>query len=132
MSLRKKYRRGTTIVEGLSFVKGKHKFKASEIANGRKFSFANIDRIFNENKNGHTQSTSPAAPPPRATTPKMPKLAPSIASKVIDAGLNVAENLSQAAGRLFQVGPGYDPQEQAFASEMERRRRKAKRKGRSI
>ena len=89
VSLRKKYRRGTTIVEGLSFVKGMHKFKASEVAKKRKFSFANIDRILNENKNGRSQMVSTSSPAPRPAAAKAPKQEPSIASKVIEAGLEV-------------------------------------------
>ena len=132
VSLRKKYRRGTTIVKGLSFVKGKHKFKASEVANKRKFSFANIDRILNENKNGHSQMVSTSSPAPRPAAAKAPKQEPSIASKVIEAGLEIGENLAEGLGGLFKLGPGYDPEQEAMNNEMERRRKKAKRKGRSI
>ncbi len=132
VSLRKKYRRGTTIVEGLSFVKGKHKFKASEVAKKRKFSFTNIDRILNENKNGCSQIAPSAAPTPRAVPPKAPKQEPSIASKVIEAGLEIGENLAEGLSGLFKLGPGYDPEQEAMNNEMERRRKKAKRKGRSV
>ncbi len=109
VSLRKKYRRGTTIVEGLSFVKGKHKFKASEVAKGRKFSFANIDRILNENKNGRSKTASTSSHAPRPVVAKTPKQEPSIASKVIEAGLEIGENLAEGLGGLFKLGPGYDP-----------------------
>ena len=132
VSLRKKYRRGTTIVEGLSFVKGKHKFKASEVAKKRKFSFANIDRILNENKNGRSQTASTSSPAPRPVVAKTPKQEPSIASKVIEAGLEIGENLAEGLGGLFKLGPGYDAEQEAMNNEMERRRKKAKRKGRSI
>lgn len=132
VSLRKKYRRGTTIVEGLSFVKGKHKFKASEVAKKRNFSFANIDRILNENKNGRSQTASTYSPAPRPVVAKAPKQEPSIASKVIEAGLEIGENLAEGLGGLFKLGPGYDAEQEAMNNEMERRRKKAKRKGRSI
>ena len=132
VSLRKKYRSGTTIVEGLSFVKGKHKFKASEVAKGRKFSFANIDRILNENKNGRSKTASTSSHAPRPVVAKTPKQEPSIASKVIEAGLEIGENLAEGLGGLFKLGPGYDPEQEAMNNEMERRRKKAKRKGRSI
>ena len=132
VSLRKKYRRGTTIVEGLSFVKGKHKFKASEVAKGRKFSFANIDRILNENKNGRSQTASTSSPAPRPLAVKAPKQEPSIASKVIEAGLEIGKNLAEGFGGLFKLGSGYDPEQEAMNNEMERRRKKAKRKGRSV
>lgn len=132
VSLRKKYRRGTTIVEGLYFVKGKHKFKASEVAKKRKFSFANIDRILNENKDGRSQTASTSSPAPRPVVAKAPKQERSIASKVIEAGLEIGENLAEGLGGLFKLGPGYDPEQEAMNNEMERRRKKAKRKGRSV
>lgn len=129
VSLRKKYRRGTTIVEGLSFVKGKHKFKASEVTKGRKFSFANIDRILNENKNGQPQSP----PQVSVTSPKMPptvtKQEPSVAEKVMDAALDIGESIGRAVGDLFQLGPSVNPEEEDFARKMRRLNKKPKRKG---
>ena len=129
VSLRKKYRRGTTIVEGLSFVKGKHKFKASEVAKGRKFSFANIERILNENKNGQSQSP----PPVSAANPKMPptvvKQKPSVAEKVMDAALDIGESIGGAVGDLFQLGPSVNPEEEDFARKMRRLNKKPKRRG---
>ncbi|MBD5238142.1 MAG: relaxase, partial [Bacteroidales bacterium] len=49
--------------------------------------------------------------------------------KVVQVGAEVAENISNALGGLFEIGPGYDPEEEAFIRQMKRRKKK---KGRSL
>ena len=51
---------------------------------------------------------------------------------MIEAGLEIGENLAEGLGGLFKLGPGYDAEQEAMKNEMERRRKKAKRNGRSI
>lgn len=122
ISVRKKFRRGTTVVEGLSFIKDGQKFKASQVDRDGKCSFDNISRALDHNKNGQAQPSSmpkPIAPKPR----------PSVVENVVNAGLGVAESTIQAVGGMFQPGPGFDPQEEEFARAMRRRKKK---KGRSL
>lgn len=127
--MRKKFRRNTTIVEGLSFVKDGRKFKASDIDKKRRFSYANICRILDENKNGK-KATAPSMPKAATRTPVPPsQKASSVAEKVIDTTVDIAENLSAGICGLFQVGPAYDPEEEAFIRQMNRRKKK---KGRSM
>lgn len=129
VTVRKKFRRNTTIVEGLSFVKDGRKFKASDIDKKRRFSYANICRILDENKNGK-KATAPSMPKAATRTPVPPsQKASSVAEKVIDTTVDIAENLSAGICGLFQVGPAYDPEEEAFIRQMNRRKKK---KGRSM
>ena len=60
---------------------------------------------------------------------QVPKPTPSPIEKVVQVGAEVAENIGNALGGLFQVGPGYDPEEEAFIRQMKRRKKK---KGRSL
>ncbi len=50
--------------------------------------------------------------------------------KAIEAGADIAENLGNAIGGFFQVGPAYDPEEEAFIREMKRRPKR--KRGRSL
>ncbi|KDS35503.1 relaxase/mobilization nuclease domain protein [Parabacteroides distasonis str. 3776 D15 iv] len=125
VTVRKKFRRNTTIVEGLSFVKDSRKFKASDIDKKRRFSYANICRILDENKNGKKATVPPT---PKISTAPISK-APSLAENVIDTAVNIADNLSAGIGGFFQVGSAYDPEEEAFIRQMNRRKKK---KGRKI
>ena len=43
---------------------------------------------------------------------------------------NIIETGCQAVGGLFQVGPGYDPEEQSFINRMKKKPKK--KKGRSL
>lgn len=126
ISVRKKFRRGTTDVEGLSFIKNGQKFKASQIDRDGRCSYAIISKALERNKNRQSQ--------PTASAPKQmqsqPKQEPGVIGKAIEAGADIAENLGNAIGGLFQVGPAYDPEEEAFIREMNRR--KKRKRGRSL
>ena len=56
-----------------------------------------------------------------------PKHEPGAIGKAIEAGADIAENLGNAISGLFQVGPAYDPEEEAFIREMKRRQKRKKR-----
>ena len=45
---------------------------------------------------------------------QQPKQEPSAVSKVLETGANMVEGLGNALGGIFQVGPAYDPEEEAF------------------
>ena len=126
ISVRKKFRRGTTDVEGLSYIKDGQKFKASQVDSDGRCSYNTICNALNRNKNHQTQ-LSASAPRPMQ---QQPKQAPSAAANIIDAGADITESLGNAIGGLFQVGPAYDQDEEAFIREMNRR--KKRKRGRSL
>lgn len=55
---------------------------------------------------------------------QQPKQEPSATTKIIEAGADMVEGLSNAVGGLFQVGRAYDPEEEAFINEMKRRQKR--------
>lgn len=118
ITVRKKFRRGTTGVEGLSYIKDGQKFKASQVDRDGRCSYAAICKALDRNKNREAKPQSPTT-----------KSTPTPIEKAIQTGAEVAENISNALGGLFQVGPGYDPEEEAFIRQMKRRKKK---KGRSL
>lgn len=126
ISVRKKFRRGTTDVEGLSYIKDGQKFKASQVNRDGRCSYQTICKALDRNKNRQSQ--------PVASAPKQmqsqPKQEPGVIGKTIEAGADIAENLGNAIGGLFQVGPAYDPEEEAFIREMKRRQKR--KRGRSL
>ena len=119
ISVRKKFRRGTTDVEGLSYIKDGQKFKASQVDCDGRCSYDTICNALDRNKNRQAQP-SVSAPRPMQ---QQPKQASSAATKIIEAGADIAENLGNAVGGLFQVGPAYDQDEEAFIREMNRRKK---------
>ena len=77
-----------------------------------------ICKALDRNKN------SQAKPLPKTTKPT-----PSPIEKAVQTGVEVAENIGNALGGLFEIGPGHDPEEEAFIRQMKRRKKK---KGRSL
>ena len=126
ISVRKKFRRGTTDVEGLSYIKDGQKFKASQVDRDGRCSYKTICNALDRNKNRQAQPTSSSPQSMR----QQPKQSPSAAAKIIEAGADIAESLGNAVGGLFQVGPAYDQDEEAFIREMNRR--KKRKRGRSL
>lgn len=126
VTVRKKFRRGTTEVDGLSFIKDGQKFKASQVDRDGRCSYDNICKALDRNKNRQSQ---PASPAPKLMR-QQPKQEPSAVSKVLEAGANLTEGIGTAIGGIFQVGPAYDPEEEAFINEMKRRQKR--KKGRSL
>lgn len=126
ISVRKKFRRGTTDVEGLSYIKDGQKFKASQVNRDGRCSYQTICKALDRNKNRQAQP-SPSAPRPMQMQPKQ---TPSAAAKIIEAGADMVEGLGNALGSIFQVRPAYDQDEEAFVREMNRR--KKRKRGRSL
>ena len=124
--MKKKFRRNSTEVEGLSYTKDGRKFKASQIDHDGRCSYAIISKALERNKNRQSQLV-PAAPKQMQSHPKQESGA---IGKAIEAGADIAENLGNAIGGLFQVGPAYDPEEEAFIREMKRRPKR--KRGRSL
>ena len=120
ITVRKKFRRGTTEVEGLSYIKDGQKFKASQVDRDGRCSYKAICNALDRNKNRQAQSSASASRPMQ----QQPKQAPSAAAKIIEAGADIVESLGNAVGGLFQVGPAYEPEEEAFIREMNRRKKR--------
>ena len=126
VTVRKKFRRGSTEVDGLSYFKDGQKFKASQVDRNGRCSYDVICKALDRNKKRQSQPASPSPKPMR----QQPKPKPSAVGKVLEAGANMVEGLGTALGGLFQVGPAYDPEEEAFINEMKRRQKR--RRGRSV
>ena len=126
ISVKKKFRRNSTEVEGLSYTKDGRKFKASQIDRDGRCSYEIICKALERNKNSQAQ---PAASAPKQMQ-SQPKQEPGAIGKAIEAGADIAENIGNALGGLFQVGPAYDPEEEAFIREMKRRQKR--KRGRSL
>ena len=107
--------RDTGKPQGVRFTYGDFTFKASAV--DRAFSFGRLDKFFNQNA-GIRETAHPEAR--RVQVKFAPKPEPPKANLAAD----IAETTVQTIGGLFQVGPGYDPEEQAFYNEMQRRQKK--------
>ncbi len=126
ITVRKKFRRGSTEIDGLSYFKDGQKFKASQVDRNGICSYDIICKALDRNKKRQSQPASPSPKPMR----QQPKQEPSIVGKVLEAGADIVEGLGTALGGLFQVGPAYDPEEEAFINEMKRRQKR--KRGRSV
>ena len=126
VTVRKKFRRGFTEVEGLSYIKDGQKFKASQIDRDGRCSYNVICKALDRNKNRQSQPASSSPQPMR----QQPKQEPSAAAKIIEAGADMVEGLGNALGGIFQVGPAYDPEEEEFIRKMKRRPKR--KRGRSL
>ena len=126
ITVRKKFRRGSTEVDGLSYFKDGQKFKASQVDRNGRCSYDVICKALDRNKKRQSQPASPSPKPMR----QQPKQESNAVSKVLEAGADVVEGLGTAIGGIFQVGPVYDPEEEAFINEMKRRQRR--KRGRSV
>jgi len=126
ITVRKKFRRGSTEVDGLSYFKDGQKFKASQVDRNGRCSYDVICKALDWNKKRQSQPVSPSPKPMR----QQPKQEPSAVGKVLEAGADLTEGLGNALGGIFQVGPAYDPEEEAFINEMKRRQKR--KRGRSV
>ena len=126
ITVRKKFRRGTTEVEGLSYIRDGQKFKASQVDRDGRCSYGVICQALERNKSRQSQS---AASAPKQNI-QQSKQTPNAVGKAIETGADIAESLGNAVGGLFQVGPAYNPEEEAFIREMNRR--KKRKRGRSL
>jgi len=126
ITVRKKFRRGSTEVDGLSYFKDGQKFKASQVDRNGRCSYDVICKALDWNKKRQSQPASPSPKPMR----QQPKQEPSAVGKVLEAGADLTEGLGNALGGIFQVGPAYDPEEEAFINEMKRRQKR--KRGRSV
>ena len=112
--------RDTGKPQGIRFSDGEFTFNGSKI--DRAFSYKRLDKFFA--KNAGIREAEPQRPAPISVTAKVKE---SPVANVVD---NIIETGCQALGGLFQVGPGYDPEEEAFIHRM--KKKPQKKKGRSL
>lgn len=120
ISVRKKFRRGSTEVEGLSYIKDDRRFKASQVDHDGKCSYNSICKSLERNKNVKPQSAVTAT----KQVISRPNPTPGIIEKTVSAGAEVAEGISGGLSDIIKVGPGFDTQEDEFYREMQRRKKK--------
>ena len=112
--------RDTGKPQGIRFSDGEFTFNGSKI--DRAFSYKRLDKFFA--KNAGIRETQPQRPAPISVTAKVKE------SPVANVVENIIETECQALGGLFQVGPGYDPEEADFERRMKKKPKK--KKGRSL
>lgn len=112
--------RDTGKPQGIRFSNGEFTFNGSKI--DRAFSYRRLDKFFT--KNAEVREAQPQWQAPISVTAKVKE------SPVANVVENITETGCQALGRLFQVGPGYDPDEEAFIRAMKKKPKK--KKGRSL
>lgn len=112
--------RDTGKPQGIRFSDGEFTFNGSKI--DRAFSYKRLDKFFV--KNAGIREVQTQRQQPVSVTAKV-KEAP--VANVVE---NIVETGCQAVGGLFQVGPGYDPEEEAFIRAMKKKPKK--KKGRSL
>lgn len=106
--------RDTGKPQGIRFSEGEFTFNGSKI--DRAFSYRRLDKFFA--KNAGIREVQPQQSAPISVTAKVKE------SPVANVVENIIETGCQALGGLFQVGPGYDHEEEAFIRRMKRKPRK--------
>lgn len=112
--------RDTGKPQGIRFSDGEFTFNGSKI--DRAFSYRRLDKFFA--KNSGIREVQPQRQQPVSVTAKVKE------ASVANVVENIVETGCQAVGGLFQVGPGYDPEEEAFIRAMKKKPKK--KKGRSL
>jgi len=99
---------------GVKFSDGDITVNGSKI--GRAFTYRRLNNLFELNRRqGHasTPATQPKVKYSQPEPPKQPNVVEAVAEAVVGNGLD-----------LFKVGPGFDPEEEAFMREMRKRKKK--------
>lgn len=112
--------RDTGKPQGVRFSDGEFTFNGSKI--DRAFSYMRLDKFFSKNagiKEAQSQQT--------ASISVTAKVKESPVANIVE---SIIETGGQALGGLFQVGPGYDPEEADFERRMKKKPKK--KKGRSL
>ena len=114
ISIEYKRKRQTNEVQGISFKKGEHSFKGSEV--DRKFSYSKLDIILNDNNHSQEQRQEQQVAIPKTTETN---LIENVVSGVVD--------IASGIGGLFDIQPSeYNPNE---ISPLKKKKKPQKRKG---
>ena len=100
---------------GVKFTDGDITMNGSRI--DRTFTYRRLNNLFELNRKQKQHQPSATAAQPKVTV----QYAPQKPSSLIE---DVAEATIGAVGNLFQVGPGYDPQEEEFIRNMRKKKKK--------
>ena len=116
ISIAYKHKGQTDEVQGISFKKGNHSFKGSEI--DRKFSYSKLDMVLNDNNHSQEQQQEQQAVIPKATETN---LIDNLASGVVD--------IASSIGGLFDIQPSNCDPNKAEALAKKKKKKPQKRKG---
>lgn len=112
ISIEYKHKGQTNEVQGISFKKGEHSFKGSDV--DRKFSYSKLDIILNDNNHSQEQQIS------------IPK---ETGSPILENVVSGVADIASGIGGLFDIQPSdYDPNE-AEALSKKKKKKPIKRKG---
>ena len=100
---------------GVKFTDGDITINGSKI--DRAFTYRRLNNLFEFNRKQGFEQSDPIRQKPKVTVEYAPSQKPSLVEDVLDATIG-------AVGNLFQVGPGYDPQEEEFIRNMRKKKKK--------
>ena len=100
---------------GVKFTDGDITVNGSKI--DRAFTYRRLNNLFEFNRRHGQQQSDYAPTRPKVTVEYTPTQKPSLVEDVLDATVG-------AVGNLFTLGPGYDPQEEEFARNMRKKKKK--------
>ena len=83
----------------------------------RTFTYRRLKNLFELNRKQGQNQPSATAAQPKVTVQYAPQKPSSLIEDVVEATIG-------AVGNLFQVGPGYDPQEEEFIRNMRKKKKK--------
>ena len=100
---------------GVKFTDGDITVNGSKI--DRAFTYRRLNNLFEFNRKQSCQQTDSTPRQPKVTVENAPSQMPSLVEDVLEATVG-------AVGNLFTLGPGYDPQEEEFARNMRKKKKK--------
>ena len=100
---------------GVKFTDGDITMNGSKI--DRAFTYRRLNNLFDHNRKEGMYQSSAVPSRPKVTVDFTPKQVPTLIE-------NIAERVIEATHNLFQVGPGFDPEEEAFARNMRKKKKK--------
>ena len=100
---------------GVKFTDGDITVNGSKI--DRAFTYRRLNNLFEFNRRHGQQQSDYTTTRPKVTVEYTPTQKPSLVEDVLDATVG-------AVGNLFTLGPGYDPQEEEFARNMRKKKKK--------
>ena len=100
---------------GVKFSDGDITMTGSKI--DRDFTYRRLDNLFEFNRKQECQQSDTISQKPKVTVEYAPSQRSSLVEDVLDATVG-------AVGNLFTLGPGYDPQEEEFARNMRKKKKK--------
>ena len=100
---------------GVKFSDGDITLNGSKI--DRAFTYRRLNNLFEFNRRQGFEQSDSIQQKPKVTVEYAPSQKPSLVENVLDATIG-------AVGNLFTLGPGYDPQEEEFARNMRKKKKK--------